>query len=112
MSICCDGKQSKTDGTKQQAEEQQRQRGDGLQKRVVGSLVRLETGEAAGISQEIYSGERKDAKVTVTVSALARISVLISLVPSIAEADVVTVDGLKSSIKSARDQKRWKLAAV
>ncbi|RWW43068.1 hypothetical protein BHE74_00051310 [Ensete ventricosum] len=30
----------------------------------VGALARLETGEATGISLEIYSGERKDAKVT------------------------------------------------
>ncbi|RZR78237.1 hypothetical protein BHM03_00003517 [Ensete ventricosum] len=124
-----DGKQSKTDGT------EQRQRGDGLQKRVeaaapwsirgrcvcragdrwcqcAGVLARLETRDAAGISLEIYSGERKDAKVAATVSALARRSVLISLVPSVTEADVATVDGLESTIKSARDQKRWKLAAI
>ncbi|RZR99277.1 hypothetical protein BHM03_00028792 [Ensete ventricosum] len=68
--MCCDGKQSKTDGTEQRAEEQQRQRGDGLQKRVEAaapwsirercvcragdryvcrSVGRLETGEAAGM---------------------------------------------------------------
>ncbi|RWW15161.1 hypothetical protein GW17_00021012, partial [Ensete ventricosum] len=72
----------------------------------------LETGEAAGILLEIYFGERKDAKIAATVSALAGRSVLISLVPSVAEADVATVDGLKSTIKSARDRKWWKLAAV
>ncbi|RWW09459.1 hypothetical protein GW17_00027055 [Ensete ventricosum] len=77
-----------------------------------GALARLETGEAVGISLEIYSGERKDAKVAATVSALAGRSVLISLVPSVVEADVATVDGLESTIKSARDQKRWKLAVV
>ncbi|RWV84329.1 hypothetical protein GW17_00053963 [Ensete ventricosum] len=33
-------------------------------------------------------------------------SVMISLVPSVAEADVATVDGLESTIKSARDRKR------
>ncbi|RRT34663.1 hypothetical protein B296_00054818 [Ensete ventricosum] len=136
MSMCCDGKQSKTDRMEQRAEEQQRQRGDGLQKHVVGyrcvcragdrcvcrardrwcqcarALARLATGEAAGISLEIYSSERKDAKVVTTVSALAGRSVLMSLVPSVAEADVTTVDGLESTIKSARDRKRWKLAVV
>ncbi|RRT45906.1 hypothetical protein B296_00053510, partial [Ensete ventricosum] len=72
----------------------------------VGALARLETEEAIGISLEIYSGERKDVKVAATVSALAGRSVLISLVPSVAEADVATVDGLESTIKSARDRKR------
>ncbi|RWV87739.1 hypothetical protein GW17_00050239 [Ensete ventricosum] len=67
---------------------------------------------ATGISLEIYSGERKYAKVAATVSTLAGRSVLISLVPSVAEADVATVDGLESTIKSARDRKRWKLATV
>ncbi|RWW27906.1 hypothetical protein BHE74_00054853 [Ensete ventricosum] len=76
------------------------------------ALARLETGEAAEISLEIYSGERKDAKVTTTISALAGRSMLILLVPLVAEADVATVDGLESTIKSARDWKRWKLAAV
>ncbi|RWW41569.1 hypothetical protein BHE74_00052955, partial [Ensete ventricosum] len=33
-------------------------------------------------------------------------SVMISLVPSVAKADVATVDGLESTIKSARDRKR------
>ncbi|RZR91871.1 hypothetical protein BHM03_00020053 [Ensete ventricosum] len=65
-----------------------------------------------GISLEIYFGERKDAKVAATVSTLAGRSVLISLVPSVAEADVATVDGLESTTKSARDRKRWKLAVV
>ncbi|RWW46240.1 hypothetical protein BHE74_00047840 [Ensete ventricosum] len=59
-----------------------------------------------GISLEIYSGERKDAKVAATVSALVGRSVLISLVPSVAEADVATVDGLESTTKSTRDRKR------
>ncbi|RWW50264.1 hypothetical protein BHE74_00043490, partial [Ensete ventricosum] len=54
------------------------------------------------------SGERKDVKVAPTVSALVGRSVLISLVPSVDEADVATVDGLESTIKSARDRKRWK----
>ncbi|RWV80466.1 hypothetical protein GW17_00058262, partial [Ensete ventricosum] len=123
----CDGKQSKTDGTEQRLEEQQRQRGDGLQMRVIGyavcragdrwcqcagALGRLETEEATGILLKIYSGERKDAKVVATVSALAGRSVLISLVPSVAEADVAIVDGLESTIKSARDRKRWKLTVV
>ncbi|RZS08814.1 hypothetical protein BHM03_00039830, partial [Ensete ventricosum] len=58
------------------------------------------------------SSERKDVKVAATVSALVGRSVLISLVPSVAEADVATVDGLESTIKSARDRKRWKLAVV
>ncbi|RRT34844.1 hypothetical protein B296_00053755 [Ensete ventricosum] len=58
------------------------------------------------------SDERKDIKVATTVSTLVGRSVLISLVPSVAEADVTTVDGLESTIKSARDQKRWKLVAV
>ncbi|RZS17297.1 hypothetical protein BHM03_00049423, partial [Ensete ventricosum] len=58
------------------------------------------------------SGERKDVKVAATVSALVGRSVLISLVPSVAEADVATIDGLELTIKSARDRKRWKLAAV
>ncbi|RZR92985.1 hypothetical protein BHM03_00021394, partial [Ensete ventricosum] len=161
-----DGKQSKTDRTEQRAEEQQWQRGEGLQKRVergfagpiapkqrknerkqsngysvliycvsVGSSGTLEhsralrlqerlqgrrplvpmcrsIGEAVGISLEIYSAERKDAKVAATISALVGRSVLISLVPSVAEADVATVDGLESTIKSACDRKRWKLAAV
>ncbi|RRT37072.1 hypothetical protein B296_00050965 [Ensete ventricosum] len=71
-----------------------------------GALARLETGEVAGISLEIYSGERKDAEVATTVSALAGRLVLISLVPSVAEADVATVDGLESTIKSARDWKQ------
>ncbi|RWW39902.1 hypothetical protein BHE74_00054720, partial [Ensete ventricosum] len=65
-----------------------------------------------GISLEIYSGERKDAKVAATVSALAGRSVLISLVPSVAEADIAIVDGLESTTKSARDRKRWKLVVV
>ncbi|RWW09067.1 hypothetical protein GW17_00027465 [Ensete ventricosum] len=78
----------------------------------VGALARLETGEAVGISLEIYSGERKDAKVAATVSALAGRSVLISLVPSVAEADVATVDGLELTIKAARDRKWWKLVAI
>ncbi|RRT34941.1 hypothetical protein B296_00046936 [Ensete ventricosum] len=77
-----------------------------------GALVRLETREAAVISLEIYSGERKDAKVAAIVSVLAGRSVLISLVSSVAEADVTIVDGLESTTKSARDRKRWKLAAV
>ncbi|RWW26767.1 hypothetical protein GW17_00008840 [Ensete ventricosum] len=77
-----------------------------------GALVRLETGEAFGISLEIYSGERKDAKVVAIVSALAGRSVLISLVPSVVEADVATVDGLESTTKSARDRKRFKLTVV
>ncbi|RZS18397.1 hypothetical protein BHM03_00050655, partial [Ensete ventricosum] len=55
------------------------------------------------------SGERKDVKVVATVSALVGRSVLISLVPSVAEADVATVDGLESTIKSAHDRKQWKL---
>ncbi|RWW06667.1 hypothetical protein GW17_00029992 [Ensete ventricosum] len=76
------------------------------------ALARLETGEAAGISLEIYYGERKDTKFTATLSALAGRSVLILLVPSVAKADVAIVDGLESTIKSARDRKRWKLAAV
>ncbi|RZR75029.1 hypothetical protein BHM03_00048186, partial [Ensete ventricosum] len=76
------------------------------------ALARLETGEAAGISLEIYYGERKDTKFAATLSALAGRSVLILLVPSVAKADVATVDGLESTIKSAHDQKRWKLAAV
>ncbi|RWV86430.1 hypothetical protein GW17_00051677, partial [Ensete ventricosum] len=59
--------------------------------------------------RDLYSGERKDAKVAATVSALAGRSVLISLVPSVAEADVATVDGLESTIKSARNRKQWKL---
>ncbi|RZS13740.1 hypothetical protein BHM03_00045368, partial [Ensete ventricosum] len=54
------------------------------------------------------SGERKDVKVAPTVSALVGRSVLISLVPSVDEADVATVDELESTIKSARDRKRWK----
>ncbi|RZS27127.1 hypothetical protein BHM03_00060596, partial [Ensete ventricosum] len=49
-----------------------------------GALARLETEEANGISLEIYSDERKDAKVAATVSALAGRSVLISLVLSVA----------------------------
>ncbi|RRT32804.1 hypothetical protein B296_00051151 [Ensete ventricosum] len=65
-----------------------------------------------GISLEIYSGERKDAKVAATVSALAGRLVLISLVLSVAEADVATVDGLESTTKSAHDRKRWKLVVV
>ncbi|RWW06707.1 hypothetical protein GW17_00029947, partial [Ensete ventricosum] len=69
-----------------------------------GALARLEIGEVVRISLEIYSGERKDAKVAATVSTL--------IGRSIAEADVATVDGLESTIKSARDRKRWKLAAV
>ncbi|RZS28950.1 hypothetical protein BHM03_00062603 [Ensete ventricosum] len=48
----------------------------------------------------------KDAKVAATVSALVGRSVLISLVPSVAEADVATVDGLESTTKSTRDRKR------
>ncbi|RWW22791.1 hypothetical protein GW17_00012988 [Ensete ventricosum] len=76
------------------------------------SLARLETGEAAGISLEIYSGERKDAKVATTVSTLIGRPVLISLVPFVAEVDVATVDGLESTTKSARDRKQWKLAVV
>ncbi|RZR96301.1 hypothetical protein BHM03_00025292, partial [Ensete ventricosum] len=75
-------------------------------------LARLEIGEAAEISLEIYSGERKDAKVATIVSALAGRSVLISLVSSVAEADVATVDGLESTTKSTRDRKRYKLAIV
>ncbi|RZS18870.1 hypothetical protein BHM03_00051196, partial [Ensete ventricosum] len=59
-----------------------------------------------------YSGERKDVKVAATVSALVGRSVLISLVPSVAEADVATVEGLESTIKYTRDRKRWKLAVV
>ncbi|RWW46363.1 hypothetical protein BHE74_00047702 [Ensete ventricosum] len=59
-----------------------------------------------------YSGERKDVKVAATVSALVGRLVLISLVPSVAEADVATVEGLESTIKYARDRKRWKLAVV
>ncbi|RWW86003.1 hypothetical protein BHE74_00005283 [Ensete ventricosum] len=70
------------------------------------------TGEAVGILLEIYSGKRKDAKVATTVSALVGRSVLISLVPLVVEANVATLDGLESTIKSARDRKRWKLAAV
>ncbi|RWW39382.1 hypothetical protein BHE74_00055297, partial [Ensete ventricosum] len=58
------------------------------------------------------SGERKDVKVATTVSALVGRSVLISLVPSVDEADVATVDGLESTIKSAHDRKRWKFAVV
>ncbi|RZR80732.1 hypothetical protein BHM03_00006807 [Ensete ventricosum] len=118
--INCDWKQSKTDGTEQRAEEQQRQRGDGLQKHVVGWP------EIAGANvperwrgwrlrrrpRDLYSGERKDAKVAATVSALAGRSVLISLVPSVAEADVATVDGLESMTKSARDRKRCKFTVV
>ncbi|RZR80034.1 hypothetical protein BHM03_00005925, partial [Ensete ventricosum] len=65
-----------------------------------------------GISLEIYSGERKDAKVAATVSALAGRLVLISLVLSVVEADVATVDGLDSTTKSAHDRKRWKLVVV
>ncbi|RWV83217.1 hypothetical protein GW17_00055205 [Ensete ventricosum] len=65
-----------------------------------------------GISLEIYSGERKDAKVAATVSALAGRLVLISLVLSVVEADVATVDGLESTTKSAHDRKRWKLVVV
>ncbi|RWW69052.1 hypothetical protein BHE74_00023379 [Ensete ventricosum] len=68
--------------------------------------------QSNGYSLEIYSGERKYAKVAATVSTLVGRSVLISLVPSVAEADVATVDGLESTIKSARDRKRWKLATV
>ncbi|RRT80542.1 hypothetical protein B296_00023587 [Ensete ventricosum] len=71
-----------------------------------------EAGEATGISLEIYSGERKDAKIAATVSALVGRSVLISLVLSVVEAYVATVDGLESTIKSAHDRKRWKLDAV
>ncbi|RWW06008.1 hypothetical protein GW17_00030690 [Ensete ventricosum] len=56
--------------------------------------------------------ERKDVKVAPTVSALVGRSVLISLVPSVDEADVATVDGLESTIKSARDRKRWKFTVV
>ncbi|RZS16945.1 hypothetical protein BHM03_00049029 [Ensete ventricosum] len=44
-----------------------------------GALARLETGEAVGISLEIYSDERKDVKVASTVSTLVGRSVLISL---------------------------------
>ncbi|RRT71328.1 hypothetical protein B296_00001663 [Ensete ventricosum] len=65
-----------------------------------------------GISLEIYSGERKDAKIAATVSTLAVRSMLISLIPSVAEADVTTVDGLESTKKSTRDRKWWKLATV
>ncbi|RWV80289.1 hypothetical protein GW17_00058469, partial [Ensete ventricosum] len=54
----------------------------------------------------------KDVKVAATVSALVGRSVLISLVPSVDEADVATVDGLESTIKSAHDRKRWKFAVV
>ncbi|RRT38047.1 hypothetical protein B296_00051968 [Ensete ventricosum] len=66
-------------------------------------------------SQERLQGRRplvpiKDAKVVATVSALAGRSMLISLVLSVVEADVAIVDGLESTIKSARDRKRWKLA--
>ncbi|RZS26863.1 hypothetical protein BHM03_00060268 [Ensete ventricosum] len=71
-----------------------------------------EAGEATEISLEIYSGERKDAKIAATVSALVGRSVLISLVLSVVEAYVATVDGLESTIKSARDRKRWKLDVV
>ncbi|RWW04829.1 hypothetical protein GW17_00031930 [Ensete ventricosum] len=77
-----------------------------------GALARLETREAVDISLEIYSDERKNAKVATTVSALAGRSVLISLVPSVVEADVAIIDGLESTIKSARDRKRWKHAAI
>ncbi|RRT81086.1 hypothetical protein B296_00014363 [Ensete ventricosum] len=38
--MCCDEKQSKIDGKEQRAEEQQRQRGDGLQKHIVGYALR------------------------------------------------------------------------
>ncbi|RWW30850.1 hypothetical protein BHE74_00027524 [Ensete ventricosum] len=77
-----------------------------------GALARLEIGEAAEISLEIYSGERKDAKVVTTISALAGRSVLILLVPSVAEADVVTVDRLESTTESTRDRKQYKLAII
>ncbi|RWW40781.1 hypothetical protein BHE74_00053781, partial [Ensete ventricosum] len=77
-----------------------------------GALARLETRVAVDISLEIYSDERKNAKVATTVSALAGRSVLISLVPSVEEADVAIVDGLESTIKSACDRKRWKHAAI
>ncbi|RWV81814.1 hypothetical protein GW17_00056732 [Ensete ventricosum] len=64
-----------------------------------GSSGTLEHSRAAvEISLEIYSGERKDAKVAAIVSALVGRLVLISLVPSVVEADVATVDGLESMI--------------
>ncbi|RRT53626.1 hypothetical protein B296_00048445, partial [Ensete ventricosum] len=58
------------------------------------------------------SGKRKDVKVAATVSALFGRSVLISLVPLVDEADVATVDELESTIKSARDRKRWKFTII
>ncbi|RWV98860.1 hypothetical protein GW17_00038267 [Ensete ventricosum] len=119
--MCCDGKQSKTDGMKQRAEEQQRQRGDGLQSNdysvsiycvSVGSSGTLEHSRALRLQ-----GRRPLVPMCRSIGEVGDWGGGQDFTGDLLRRkkgcqDVATVDGPESTIKSARDQKRWKLAAV